>query len=80
VEISSLNLHHQLKHYLAHKNKRFRTQDEKNIRKNLAFTIPDIAARKLYRDEFKNKSKIYYGKQVEFDEILQRIADYVDKL
>lgn len=66
--------------YLAHKNSRFRTQDEKDIRKNLAFMIPDAAVRKLYSDEFKNKSKIYYGKQLEFGEILQRIANYIDSL
>ena len=66
--------------YLTHKNARFRTQDEKEIRKNLAFTIPNIQVRKLYSDEFKKKSKIYYGKQPEFEEILQRISELVGRL
>lgn len=66
--------------YLIHKNNRFRSQDEKDISKNLAFTLPDLAVRKLYSDEFKKKSKIYYGKQPEFEEILQRISEYMSRL
>jgi hypothetical protein len=68
------------KEYIEHKNKRFRTQDKKDISKNLAFTIPDAEVRKLYNDEFKKKSKIYYGKQPEFGEILQRISEYIGRL
>jgi predicted nucleotidyltransferase component of viral defense system len=68
------------KEYIEHKNKRFRTQDEKDISKNFAFTIPDAEVRKLYSNEFKKKSKIYYGKQPEFEEILARIFGYVKSL
>lgn len=66
--------------YFAHKNARFRTQDEKDIIKNPAFTIPDVEVRKLYSDEFKRKSKIYYGRQPEFNEILSRILNYIQLL
>lgn len=66
--------------YLAHKNNRFRTQDEKDICKNPAFTMSDPEIRKLYSEEFKKKSKIYYGKQPEFVEILQRISEYIAHL
>ena len=66
--------------YIEHKNNRFRSQDEKEIQKNRAFTLPNTAIRKLYSDEFKKKSKIYYGQQPDFEEILQRIFNCIDKL
>ena len=66
--------------YQAHKNNRFRSLDEKNISKNPAFSVPDSLVRKLYSEEFKKKSKIYYGAQPEFDEILDRILGYMDRL
>lgn len=66
--------------YCAHKNKRFRTGDEKDISKNYAFTIPNHAVKKLYSDEFEKKSTIYFGKQPEFDEILKRILNHIDQL
>jgi len=66
--------------YFAHKNARFRTQDEKDLSKNPAFIIPDPEVKKLYSDEFKKKSKIYYGKQPEFEEILDRILKHIKSL
>lgn len=66
--------------YFTHKNNRFRSQDEKDISKNPAFTIPHVDVRKFYSDEFKKKSKIYYGKQPEFEEILQRISGHIGHL
>lgn len=66
--------------YIQHKQNRFRTNDEKNISKNEAFTIPNKRIRKWYSDEFKKKSAIYFGQQVRFEEILSRIFIYTEKL
>jgi len=66
--------------YLKHKAKRFRTEDEKVISKNLAFTMPDQKTRKLYAKEFRNKSAMYFSKQPEFAEILQRILMHIERL
>jgi predicted nucleotidyltransferase component of viral defense system len=68
------------KEYEYHKQKRFRSGDEQGIRKNEAFTMPKSNVRKLYRDEFKKKSAIYFGKQPEFEEILSRIASYINRV
>ncbi len=68
------------KEYIEHKQLRFRENDELNVRKNLAFTIPDSKIRNLYAQEFKDKSAIYFGKQIEFEEILARIKQYIELL
>jgi predicted nucleotidyltransferase component of viral defense system len=68
------------KEYVDHKNKRFRSKDELDIAKNPAFTIPDPNVRRLYADEFKKKSAIYFGAQVSFGEILARINQYIVEL
>lgn len=63
--------------YRIHKEKRFRGADEKNISKNLAFSIPDSQTREMYAKAFKEKSSIYFGKQPTFDEILERISKFI---
>ena len=63
--------------YNAHKERRFRGNDELDLKKNEAFTIPNQSVRKLYSEEFKKKSAMYFGKQVEFEEMLDRINKYV---
>lgn len=68
------------KEYIAHKQIRFRENDEFNIVKNLAFTIPDLNVRNLYAQEFKRKSAIYFSKQIDFKEILSRIKQYIELL
>lgn len=66
--------------YRAHKQHRFRTSDEINISKNPAFTISDPKVRKLYSEEFKMKSALYFGDQPEFGKILERIKKYIPEL
>lgn len=66
--------------YLRHKQNRFRSGDEQDIQKNAAFTMPDPEIRKLYSEEFKKKSAIYFGKQPEFEEIILKIGKYIDQL
>lgn len=63
--------------YLAHKLCRFRDSDEPEIYKNLAFTMQDLNVRNLYAEAFKQKSAIYFGKQIEFEEILSRLNQYI---
>lgn len=66
--------------YKAHKNKRFRGQDEINIKDNPAFIMNNLEVKELYSKEFLKKSAIYFGKQPKFDEIIQRIKMYIAKL
>jgi hypothetical protein len=42
--------------------------------------MPKSEVRKLYGEEFKKKSAIYFGKQVEFEEILSRIIEHITQL
>lgn len=66
--------------YQAHKSKRFRSADEKDISKNEAFLLSDKKIRKLYTEEFEKKSAIYFGKQPHFVNILKRIKVYMPNL
>lgn len=66
--------------YIAHKKQRFPDSDESNIMKNSAFTMPDQNVRNLYSEEFKQKSAIYFGKQIEFKEVLDKISQYIQYL
>jgi hypothetical protein len=66
--------------YENHKKIRFRGQDEIIIKNNPAFTIEDDNTRKRYRDEFRKKSAIYFGKQPAFDEIIERIKNNIERL
>jgi predicted nucleotidyltransferase component of viral defense system len=66
--------------YIAHKAARFRRQDELIIKNNPAFIMNKPEIKKLYNDEFRKKSAIYFGKQPTFDEIIQRIYMYIDNL
>jgi len=62
------------KEYQTHKEKRFRSLDEKNISKNEAFLLSDKATRTLYTKEFEKKSAIYFGEQPSFKSMLQCIS------
>ena len=66
--------------YFEHKNLRFRSADEKNIKKNDAFIISDSQVRELFSKEFEKKSAMYFGRQPQFDEILKKIAEHIGKL
>jgi len=66
--------------YIAHKNLRFRSADEKIIEKNDAFTIPDPEIRQLFCDEFAKKSGMYFGNHPELDEILEKISQHLSKM
>lgn len=68
------------KEYTAHKQLRFRTKDEINIKKNPAFALSDSAVKQLYSNEFKKKSALYFENQPSFIDVLQRITRYIEKL
>ncbi len=66
--------------YLVHKERRFRINDIKIIKYNPAFILSDPSTKKLYTNEFEKKSFLYFGKQPSFNEILDRISKYLNKL
>jgi predicted nucleotidyltransferase component of viral defense system len=66
--------------YFKHKNKRFKAQDEKDLTKNLAFILSNEDTFTLYSSEYEGKSNLYFGKQPQFREILDRIKLYIDRL
>lgn len=66
--------------YLAHKKLRFRGQDEIIIKNNPAFLMENAEVRNIYSEEFIKKSAIYFGKQPTFDEIIERIKQYIEYL
>ncbi len=66
--------------YLLHKERRFRTADEKAIPKNPAFALPDNNTRALYAEEYHKKSALYFDKQPPFQAILDKLAEYMDRL
>ncbi len=66
--------------YLAHKANRFRSQDEMEIRLNPAFVFKNPETKRLYSEEFKQKSAIYFKEQPSFEAVLERITQYIDRL
>jgi nucleotidyltransferase AbiEii toxin of type IV toxin-antitoxin system len=66
--------------YTAHKDRRFRSLDNKNIAKNEAFILNDPETRKTYAATYAKTSALYYGSKPTFEQIIQRIGNYVAQL
>ena len=67
--------------YQQHKKKRFPAADQKiPIAQQEAFLLKDEQLRKLYEQEYKATSALYYQGQPAFDEILGTLSDNLDKL
>jgi hypothetical protein len=66
--------------YTAHKDRRFRSLDNKNIAKNEAFILSDPETRKTYAETYARTSALYYGSKPTFDQILIRIKEWIDRL
>jgi predicted nucleotidyltransferase component of viral defense system len=66
--------------YTAHKDRRFRSLDNKNIAKNEAFVLSDPETRKTYGATYAKTSALYYGRKPIFDQILERINEWIDRL
>lgn len=59
--------------YFAHKEKRFRAKDEKNISKNEAFILSDLGTRKKYEEAYLKTKSLYFKGQPEISEIIEVI-------
>jgi hypothetical protein len=66
--------------YIAHKNRRFRSLDNKNIAKNEAFILRDSETRRTYAETYAKTGTLYYGSKPTFDQILERIGEWIDRL
>lgn len=66
--------------YKAHKDRRFRSLDNKNIAKNESFILNDAETRKMYAGAYAKTSALYYGIKPTFDEILERIKEWMERL
>ena len=66
--------------YKEHKQKRFRGGDNQNITENEAFILSDPKTRKTYAEAFAKTSALYYGDKPTFEQILAKIAEWIDRL
>jgi hypothetical protein len=66
--------------YTAHKDRRFRSLDNKSIAENEAFILSDPKTRKTYAATYARTSALYYGSKPTFDQILERIKKWIDRL
>lgn len=67
--------------YLAHKEKRFPKEDfEIPINQNEAFLLRDASTRKDFQKRYESTKALYYKGQPDFDELLKRIQQHLDKL
>lgn len=66
--------------YLAHKDLRFRSADEKDLTKNDAFIISNSETQKLYQQSFERTKGLYYKGQPKFGDILETFKAFLPKM
>lgn len=66
--------------YLAHKTRRFRGADNPVVAENEAFLLADQKTREEYVTAFTQTPSLYYAGQPPFEDILQRLKDWVTRL
>ncbi|WP_316168406.1 MULTISPECIES: nucleotidyl transferase AbiEii/AbiGii toxin family protein [unclassified Bradyrhizobium] len=66
--------------YKAHKQARFRQEDNQNIAENEAFLLSDAKTRALYANAYERSSALYYAGKPSFEEILAEINKWIEKL
>jgi len=66
--------------YHERKEKRFRAGDNLVISENEAFLLHDAATRERYHKAYNATSRLYFGVQPSFDEILNKIQAVIDRL
>lgn len=66
--------------YHTHKEKRFRTADNPRIAENEAFLLSIPETRRLYAQAYEKTAALYFQEQPPLDNILQAIADVIEKL
>lgn len=68
------------KEYIGHKQKRFRENDEQDLRKNEAFILSDPTVRKKYNTDFLKSKDLYFKGQPNFDGFLADLKPWLPKL
>lgn len=66
--------------YKVHKEKRFRKGDNPIILENEAFSLREKEVRQKYQNEYELSQSLYYKEKPTFQEILQIIEKFADKL
>jgi hypothetical protein len=67
--------------YLQHKQKRFPVSDFTiPINKNQAFLLDDEIVRARFKQRYQSTEALYYNGQPDFEDIMQRIREYANKL
>jgi hypothetical protein len=66
--------------YQAHKTRRFRRGDDPNIAQNQAFILSDPETRKVYANAFAESATLYYGNKPTFEQVLESIGEWIDRL
>ncbi len=67
--------------YLEHKKTRFPVVDYQiPIAENEAFLLSDAKTRELYERSYQETAALYYQEQPSFEELLERIRSYIDRL
>jgi hypothetical protein len=66
--------------YKAHKEKRFRGGDNRNIAQNEAFILSDPKARETYAKAYDESTALYFGEKPTFEQILTKIGDWASRL
>ena len=66
--------------YEAHKQRRFRSEDNPIIAENEAFLLRDAKTRAFYKTSYQLTGSLYYKSQPDFDEILTKITDHINDL
>jgi len=66
--------------YEAHKQRRFRSEDNPIIAENEAFLLRDAETRAFYKTSYQETASLYYKSQPDFDEILTKITDHINDL
>jgi hypothetical protein len=64
----------------VHKAKRFRGGDNPKISQNEAFILADSETRKAYAKAFAESSALYYGDTPNFEQILEEIGKWINRL
>ena len=66
--------------YHARKEVRFRAGDNQNIAENEAFLLSDPATREQYAIAYQATASLYFGEQIPFDTILEKIQSRIEML
>lgn len=66
--------------YQAHKEKRFRSADNQLIAENEAFLLHNAQTRAAYKAAYQSTRALYYRSQPDFDEILAKFKEHIDRL